>query len=67
MLDFLPGGELFYHIRKRRLFSEEQAKVYAGEIILGLNYLHKNNLIYRDLKVMSLIECSDLKIHDYLA
>jgi len=50
-MDFHPGGELFYYLSQRRIISEEQAKVYMGQIILGLNYLHKNNIIYRDLKV----------------
>ena len=31
--------------------DEEEAKIYAGQIILCLNYLHKNTIIYRDLKV----------------
>jgi len=31
-------------------FSEEKARFYASEIILAINYLHKNNCIYRDLK-----------------
>ena len=49
---FMHGGELNYHIynEKNNYFSEEKAKFYAAEIILGLNYLHKNNCIYRDLK-----------------
>ena len=49
---FMHGGELNYHIysEKNNYFSEEKTKFYAAEIILGLNYLHKNNCIYRDLK-----------------
>ena len=49
---FMHGGELNYHIynEKKNYFSESKAKFYAAEIILGLNYLHNNNCIYRDLK-----------------
>jgi serine/threonine protein kinase len=49
---FMHGGELNYHIYndKKNYFSEEKAKFYAAEIILGLNYLHQNCCIYRDLK-----------------
>jgi len=31
-------------------FSEEKAKFYLSEILLALIHLHKNNIIYRDLK-----------------
>ena len=49
---FMQGGELNYHIYKEpnNYFSEEKARFYASEIILAINYLHKNNCIYRDLK-----------------
>ena len=49
---FMHGGELNYHIYKEpnNYFSEEKARFYASEIILAINYLHKNNCIYRDLK-----------------
>ena len=49
---FMYGGELNYHIYKEKnnYFSEEKARFYAAEIIVAINYLHKNNCIYRDFK-----------------
>jgi len=48
--NYLPGGELFYHLRKQRFLNEDQARFYVCEVILGIEFLHKNNCIYRDLK-----------------
>lgn len=36
VVDYLPGGELFYHLRKVQRFEEKTAKFYAAEILLGL-------------------------------
>jgi len=63
VMDFHPGGELFYYLSQRRIISEEQAKVYMGQIILGLNYLHKNNIIYRDLKPENILLDIDGNLH----
>ena len=50
VLCYLPGGELFQHIRREGHFSEERAAFYAAEIALALDFLHANKIIYRDLK-----------------
>ncbi|CAD8112833.1 unnamed protein product [Paramecium sonneborni] len=50
VVDYLPGGELFFHLRKVIRFDEIIVKFYAAEILLGLQYLHEINIIYRDLK-----------------
>ena len=50
VLDFWPGGELFFHIVKNRRLKESVAKFYIAEIILAVEHLHNNNILYRDLK-----------------
>jgi serine/threonine protein kinase len=65
VMDFMPGGELFYNFRRRGRLSEDDAKIYAGQIILCLNYLHKNNILFRDLKPENIL--LDLDGHLHLA
>ncbi|KAJ9456424.1 RAC family serine/threonine-protein kinase-like protein [Diplonema papillatum] len=55
ILDFLTGGELFYHLANEQRFSEDRARFYAAEIALALEHLHKQNIIYRDLKPENLV------------
>jgi serum/glucocorticoid-regulated kinase 2 len=50
VLDFCPGGELFGLLSKKSRFSEEQAKFYAAQMVLAIEYLHSKDIIYRDLK-----------------
>lgn len=54
-MDYYNGGELFYHLRKNKRFTEEQAKFYLAQIILAIEFLHKNKIIYRDIKPENII------------
>lgn len=47
--------------------SEDQAKFYFLEILIGLNYIHEKNIIYRDLKPENLLLGADghVKIADF--
>ncbi|KAI8848828.1 kinase-like domain-containing protein [Chytridium lagenaria] len=44
-----------------------RAKFYACEVLLAIEYFHKNNIIYRDLKLDNILMCPDghLKVADY--
>ena len=50
VLDYCSGGNLTYYLTKEKHFTEDMAKVYMCEIILALEELHRNGIIYRDLK-----------------
>lgn len=50
-IDYVPGGELFAYLKKHKKFNLDQARFYAVEVLLALDYLHNGlNIIYRDLK-----------------
>ena len=65
--DFMQGGDMFYHLHSQKKFEEKKAKFYTIELILGLEFLHKNNMIYRDLKPENILMDSygHIKISDF--
>jgi len=50
VLDYVNGGELFFHLQRERYFPEHRARFYAAEIGSAIGYLHQLGIIYRDLK-----------------
>lgn len=40
-VDYVSGGELFTHLYQREHFTEDEVRIYVGEIILALEHLHK--------------------------
>ncbi|CAB55075.2 Ribosomal protein S6 kinase beta [Caenorhabditis elegans] len=50
ILEYLSGGELFMHLEREGMFMENVAKFYLSEIVVSLEHLHQQGIIYRDLK-----------------
>lgn len=51
VLEYVNGGEVFFHLSKDRRFSENRTKFYIAEISSAIHYLHCEGIIYRDLKL----------------
>lgn len=50
ILDYCSGGDLAFHLNKRQIFDENEAKFFIAEVVLAIEYLHGLDIIYRDLK-----------------
>lgn len=49
-MEYCPGGDMGQALAKHRRFEIEIARIYAAEIVLAIEYLHKHEIIFRDLK-----------------
>uniref|UniRef100_A0A8C6L3B4 protein kinase C n=1 Tax=Nothobranchius furzeri TaxID=105023 RepID=A0A8C6L3B4_NOTFU len=66
VMEYLAGGDLMIHIHND-VFSEAQTRFYSACVLLGLEFLHLNKIIYRDLKLDNLLMDADgfVKITDF--
>jgi protein kinase A len=67
VMSYVNGGDLFGLINKLGRFPEDNAKFYAAQIVLAMEYLHHNNIVYRDLKPENVMVTSSgyLKLTDF--
>lgn len=60
---FLPNAQSLLELHKRRkALTEPEARYYLRQIVLGCQYLHRNQVIHRDLKLGNLFLNEDLEV-----
>ncbi|KAJ1032624.1 hypothetical protein NDA16_000647 [Ustilago loliicola] len=67
LMEYVVGGEIFSYLRRAGQFSADVARFYISTIVLAIEYLHKNKVVYRDLKPENLLIDSNgyTKITDF--
>lgn len=55
IMEFVNGGEIHFHLHRKKRFEESLIRFYTVEIILALEYLHSENIAYRDLKLENVL------------
>ncbi|XP_033845028.1 serine/threonine-protein kinase N2 [Periophthalmus magnuspinnatus] len=66
VMAYSPGGDLMTHIHTS-IFTEKQTRFYSSCVLLGLEFLHQNKIVYRDLKLDNLLMDADgyVRIADF--
>ena len=67
ILDYLNGGDMFHHMRKKGRFLEKEVKFYGAELVLAIEHLHQKGFIYRDIKPENILLDSQghIKLADF--
>jgi len=69
VMECMEGGELFQRVSERRHFSEKDAAEAAMMMLLAVNYIHKHEIVHRDIKLENFLyekkDGNHLKLIDF--
>jgi len=67
LMEYVQGGELGRHLRNEGTFANETARFYAAQLVMALQYLHADNIVYRGLVPENLLidKIGYLKLVDF--
>lgn len=67
VIDLCTGGELFYYLQKMHKIEVNLARNLFAEVVLAMEFVHNNRILYRDLKPENILvdEQGHLKLTDF--
>jgi serine/threonine-protein kinase len=57
--EYVPGCTLAQQIKRQGPMDEQQVKRFLAELLPVIDYIHRNQVIHRDIKPPNLIRCQD--------
>jgi serine/threonine protein kinase len=67
VMEFLPGGDMMYHLIEREIFSEAETRFYIAQLVTAVDEIHKLEYVHRDLKPDNILLDKDghIKLSDF--
>ncbi len=54
-MEYCESGDLLRLVTRKGTLSEKEAKLYAAQVGLALQYMHSKNILFRDLKTANVL------------
>mmetsp|Transcript_33362 Transcript_33362/g.30328 ORF Transcript_33362/g.30328 Transcript_33362/m.30328 type:complete len:148 (-) Transcript_33362:958-1401(-) len=66
-MEYMIGGDFGYILENCTCLDENDTKFYIAEVVLALEYLHKQSIVHRDLKPDNILldEKGHIKLTDF--
>jgi serine/threonine protein kinase len=55
LFEFVPGGTLLSLLRSMKRFPKKYAEFYLASAVTVIDYLHKRNILYRDIQIENIL------------
>ncbi|UJR10177.1 hypothetical protein I4U23_014392 [Adineta vaga] len=67
VMEYASGGELYDYLNRMKRIPESQARAIFRQIVSAVHFLHKNNIVHRDLKLENILidHNGDIKLADF--
>lgn len=59
ILDYCPFGTLYSRLLSRKKFEEKSAKNFSRKLLETMDFLHRNGIMHRDIKLENILMTSD--------
>lgn len=60
--DYAAKGDVLQYMKDHGIFKESKAKSIAAQILNGLEYIHKKNILHRDIKLDNILLDKDFRV-----